>query len=88
MQPKATFQMAVRILGLIVMLYGLESLTEGLLIALGASQPHGATMGYWGGKGIIQLIIGAFMVRGSPDLVDFAFDKQKEDDSASNRKDG
>ena len=79
MKPKHIFAVAVRILGVIVFLYGLADLLEGLLTATGLTRSEYFGASYWGVRAIVEIVAGLLIMRGTVPIVDIAFPSESSE---------
>jgi hypothetical protein len=93
MGVKDWFTLALRVVGVVLLLYGLRDLVDHLLYRLGYfSWPEVSPL-YYVVMGVVQTLAGLYLVRGAPLLVRFAFPETAEgvDDEAEDaeaRRDG
>jgi len=80
MTTKDIMKLIVKALGLIVFLYGLEAVLEGLLGALGLSDPRYAMPQYWGARGAVEVVFGLLVMRGTIPLVELALPEDYSDE--------
>jgi hypothetical protein len=73
MEPKVLFGLAVKTLGLILVLYGLEYFLDALLYAIKTAESNGASGPNWVVFSIAELVLGLAMLRGMVPFVEFAF---------------
>jgi len=77
MKPRDIFKIAIKIVGLYILLRGLESLLEGMIVTLGAQQSHYSSR-YWGIWGIVQTVAGLLIIRFETPLPDMAFPESSD----------
>ena len=73
MGAKDWFTLALRIVGVVLLLYGLRDLVDHLLYQLGYFNWPDVSPRYFVAVGAIQICAGLYLVRGAPLLVGFAF---------------
>lgn len=71
--PKVMFDVAVKTIGLILVLYGLEYFFDALLYAMKTAQPNDSASRPVALFALSELVLGLAMLRGVAPLVDFAF---------------
>lgn len=73
LNPKEVFGLAVKVIGLILVLYGLEYFFDALLYAMKTAQANDTTAHPGSVFAVAEIALGVAMLRGIPPLVDFAF---------------
>jgi hypothetical protein len=81
MGAKDWFTLALRVVGVVLLLYGLRDLFEHLLYRLGYSNWPEVSPLYYIVTGVVQLFAGLYLVRGAPALVRFAYPDAAEDEA-------
>ena len=87
MRPREIFGIAVRIVGLIVTLYGAQALLEGILVATGLTQSSEYPASYWATRGAIETVVGLVLLRGAPGVVQIALSDEPDVEKRSECKD-
>lgn len=89
MGPKEWFAVAIRVLGAILVLYGLAFLMDSLLFRVGYVTYLDVSQLYYVIWGLSYGAVGLYLLRGAPLIVYFAFpeDDEDEDDSDEERTD-
>jgi hypothetical protein len=90
MKPRDAFDVAVKTIGLIAVLYGALSLLDGALILTELANVSHSTPKYWAIRGAGQVFAGLLLLRGSHKIVDFAFldTVQPEETEPNDKVDG
>ena len=93
MGAKDWFTLALRVVGVVLLLYGLRDLVDHLLYRLGYFNWPEISPLYYVVTGVAQALAGLYLVRGAPLLVGFAFpetavDEEDEAEEAEARRDG
>ena len=78
MKSREIFKIIVATLGLVGILYGTIYAVDGLLLALGLNQQVNYPPQIYIVKGLIEIVIGALIMKGFPPFVDIAFPLDKE----------
>jgi hypothetical protein len=86
MKSREIFKIIVATLGLIGILYGTIYAVDGLLLALGLNQQSNYPPQIYIVKGLIQIVIGALIMKGFPPFVNFAFPPDKENKPDENKE--
>ena len=95
MKPRDVFRVVIATTGWIAVCYGVISIVDGLLFAVGLSQLQHTLPRYYGARGLIQIVLGLLVMRGVPPLVDWAFPTETKslsqqnsaaEDASSNQK--
>lgn len=79
MKPDEWLALGARVIGLVWILIGLNSLLDALLLNLGYFQHPESTIGYYVIAGSFMLVLGLYFFRGAPLLVDFAYPAEEEE---------
>jgi hypothetical protein len=82
MEAEDWFAVAVRVVGVVILVAGLGLLLDSLLFKLGYFFYPDSSPGYYLIAGMAQVIIGMYLARGAPLLAEFAF--PIEDNAESN----
>ncbi len=85
MKSEEWFAFAVRVVGLVVALYGLGYLLDSLLFRLGYFNYPDSSPGWYVIVGVFQFVVGLYLLRGAPVVVNFAY--PEEVDSAEEQSD-
>ena len=87
MGTKDWFTLALRIIGVVLLLYGLRDLVDHLLYRLGYfSWPEVSPL-YYVVMGVVQVLAGLYLIRGARLLTDFAFPAADESDAGDDEAD-
>jgi hypothetical protein len=78
MKPRDIFSIILKAIGLIAVLYGFADILDGLLLQVGLGHLERTTPKYWLVRGIVHVVIGLFLMRGFPPLVDIAYPQEPE----------
>ncbi len=73
MTPRDLFGLAIRIIGLIVSIYGLDWLARFTFFQLGYFKLEHTDIGYYLLSAFAYLIAGAYFLRGAPHFVRYAY---------------
>jgi hypothetical protein len=76
------FALALRIIGLVLLFYGLQGLLDAALFKLGYFNFPDSSPGYYLISGLFCTVLGFYLVNGAPGLVSFAYrgnDEYEED---------
>lgn len=79
MKANDYFGVAIRVVGVVMVLYGLRDLLDALLLVLGYFTLMDTNPKYYVVMGLASFLVGLYFVRGAGLLVDFAFPDEKED---------
>jgi hypothetical protein len=74
------FGLALRILGAVVLYYGLSGLLDAALFNLGYFNYPDSSPNYYLISGLFQLVVGIYLLRGAPGLVRFAYPASEDED--------
>ncbi|HZI88641.1 MAG TPA: hypothetical protein VFD48_17540 [Pyrinomonadaceae bacterium] len=77
------FGLAVRILGVVLICFGLQDLLDSSMLRLGYFTLPDSTPAYYLIRGLITLVAGAYLLRGAPLLAEIAYRVDDEDDEAT-----
>jgi len=72
------FALAVRVVGIWLSISGLGSLLDSSLFKLGYFNYLESSPGYYLIYGLAQVLLGLYLVRGAPQLVEFAYPTEDE----------
>jgi len=72
--------LALRVVGVVAFLYGMAYLLESLLSRLGYSNYPEPSPSYYVIFGIAYCVVGAYLVRGAPLIVGYAYPIAEDDD--------
>lgn len=75
------FALAVRVFGVVTIISGLGVLLDSLLFKLGYFNYADSSPGYYLISGLAQIIIGLYLVRGAPHLLELAYPNSEEDEA-------
>ena len=81
MQIEDWFALAVRVVGVWLLISGLGLLLDSSLFKLGYFSYLDSSPGYYLISGLAQVLAGLYLVRGAPQLVAFACPTEEEDES-------
>ena len=70
--------LALRVLGVIVLLYGAGYLLDGTLFQLEYFTYPDSSANYYFVVGILYCVVGLFLIRGAPHIVRFAYPNEEE----------
>ena len=73
------FALAVRVIGVVVFLYGVGYLLDSSLFRLGYFNYLDSSPGYYMIAGISYVIVGLYLMRGAPHIVRFAYPIDEEE---------
>jgi hypothetical protein len=79
MKANDYFEVAIRVIGVVLMIYGLRDLLDALLFVLGYFTIMDTNPKYYLVFGLGSLVLGFYFVRGAGLLVDFAFPNVDDD---------
>ena len=79
--PRIIFDLAVRTIGLILLLYGVQYIFDALLIFANTAQSRETSSHSWVVFGFGELALGIAMVRGVVPLADFAFPAEASEEN-------
>lgn len=76
------FGLALRVTGVVTFIYGAVYLLDALLLRFGYFNSPDSVPGYFVIIGLFYLLIGLYLIRGAPLLIDFAypFEENEEDE--------
>jgi hypothetical protein len=74
------FQLALRIIGVVLVYYGLQALLDAGLFQLGYFQFHESSPGYFLISGLFSTVLGVYLVSGAEAIVRFAYPETEEDE--------
>lgn len=80
MRSEEYFALAARIIGVVILFYGVINLLDGALLQLGYFRSPDTTPGYFVIMGLAWFFAGIYLTRGASLLVKFAYGLTKEDD--------
>lgn len=86
MRVEDWFALAVRVVGITVLIAGLGVLLDSLLLKLGYFYYADTHPGYYLISGAAQVIAGLYLIRGAPFLVGFAYPGEDEDEVDAQEK--
>lgn len=72
--------LALRIIGALLLIYGLQYLLDALLFYLGYFTYPDSTTGYYLISGLTYVFIGLYLLRGAPLLVRFSYPEEEADE--------
>ena len=81
MRPEEWFALALRVLGVIEILYGLGYLLDSSLFRLGYFNYPETTPGYYVIAGIAFTVVGLYLMRGAPLIVAIAYPPEADEES-------
>jgi hypothetical protein len=80
MRVEEWFALALRVLGVLIFLYGLGYLLDSFLFRLGYFNYPESSPAYYVVAGISYSIVGLYLMRGAPQIVRFAYPLEEEQD--------
>jgi len=80
MRVEEWFAIAVRVIGLLILLYGVGYLLDSLLFRLGYFNYPESSPAYYVVAGISYSVVGLYLLRGAPLIVRFAYPVDEEQD--------
>ncbi|HWN08836.1 MAG TPA: hypothetical protein VNO50_06085 [Pyrinomonadaceae bacterium] len=87
MRVESWFALAVRVIGIALLIIpGLLTLLDSLMLKLGYFDLPGTQPGYYLIYGTVQVVVGLYLFRGAPFLVDFAYSNQEDDEAEDEEK--
>jgi hypothetical protein len=86
MKPRDVFSIIVKAIGVIAVLYGFDYILDGALVQIGFANLERTTPKYWLVRGIVHILIGLFLMRGFPPLVDIAYPQESESSQTPTEK--
>ena len=81
MRVEDWFAVAVRVVGVVIFIYGLGWLLDSFLFRLGYFNYLDTSPGYYLIVGLAQVLVGLYLVRGAPHLAGLAYPTEDEDES-------
>lgn len=88
MRVEDWFALAVRVIGVVILLYGIGYLLDSSLFRLGYFNFPESSPGYYLIAGLSYVFVGMYLIRGASHLVRFAFpEKGKEEDENADQRD-
>ena len=82
MKSKDYFSLALRIIGLLTLAHGLRDLVDFGLILLGYTSTR-SSFAYYLILGLLYSVVGLYLLRGAPFVVNFAYPRNREEVSES-----
>ena len=82
MKSKNYFSLALRIIGLLTLAHGLRDLVDFGLILLGYTSTR-SSFAYYLILGLLYSVVGLYLLRGAPFVVNFAYPRNREEVSES-----
>ena len=80
MKTEEWFGLAVRVIGVVALVYGAVYLLEALLFRFGYLNYPESVPGYFLITGLFHLLIGLYLIRGAPLLISFAYPLEENED--------
>jgi len=80
MRAEEWFALAVRVVGVLIFLYGLGYLLDSFLFRLGYFNYPESSPAYYVVAGISYGVVGLYLMRGAPQIVRFAYPVEEEQD--------
>jgi hypothetical protein len=74
------FALALRIIGVLLLFYGLHGLLDAGLFQLGYFTYQDSSVGYYLISGLFYSVVGLYLLRGAPGIVRFAYRANEEDE--------
>lgn len=81
MRVEEWFALAVRVIGVVIFLYGIGYLLDGSLFHLGYFNYAESSPGYYGVAGLSYVIVGLYLMRGASSIVRFAYPPEEEENN-------
>ena len=81
MTPRAVFDVAVRVIGLLVIIASLLYLVSALILFFNPHFPRAAPAMHYLITGVAGLLFGWFLLRGAPFIVRIAYGRDKDSDA-------
>ena len=88
MRPEEMFALALRVIGVLVLVYGTDYLLSALLFKLGYFNYPESSPGYYLIAGLSYVFAGAYLIRGARGLVRFAYPEEEAGDDDEENKEG
>lgn len=82
MRVEDWFALAVRVFGVVIVMYGLGLLLDSFLFKLGYFNYHDSSPGYYMIFGLAEVLAGLYLARGAPHLLEFAYSPEDEDEDS------
>ena len=79
MRVEAWFALAIRVIGVMILLYGVGYLLDSLLFRLGYFNYLESTPAYYVIAGLSYIFLALYLIRGAPHLVRFAYPIEEDD---------
>ena len=86
MRVEEWFALAVRVIGVVITLYGIGYLLDSLLFRLGYFNFPESSPAYYAAAGLSYVFAGMYLIRGAPHVVRFAYPEEEEDESQEEDK--
>jgi hypothetical protein len=86
MKANEYFVIALRVIGVVWVLYGLRELLDALLLSLGYFTQMDTSPRYYVVGGLFSFLAGLFLIRGAPLLAGFAFPDEEEEEEVEAAK--
>ena len=80
MKPKDVFRIIVATVALVGFCYGMLDAIEGLLFKLGLLELQRSHPGYYVAKGMLEMVLAIFIMKGGIPFADIAFPESKPDE--------
>ena len=85
MEAEDWFAVALRVVGVVILVSGLGILLDSLLFKLGYFFYPDSSAGYYLIAGSAQVVVGIYLARGAPLLAEFAYPIEAEEESNADR---
>jgi hypothetical protein len=70
MKPREILEIAVRIVGLVQLLWGVGSIVEAIMYQSGLASAEGFSARYWAIRGVVECVTGLFLLLRSKHVVE------------------
>ena len=81
MRVEEWFSLALKVIGVVIFLYGSGYLLDGSLFHLGYFNYPESSPGYYGAAGLAYVIVGLYLMRGASSIVRFAYPPEEEENN-------
>ncbi len=78
MKSRELFLLAVKVIGFVVVLYGIQNVIDSLMISMGYANVNLSTPRYWAARGFIKIVAGVYLMVGSTPLVNQLYSQKPE----------
>ena len=73
MKPLDSFEIAVRVVGLVQFLWGIGSIVEAITFQTGIASTEGFSARYWAIRGVVECVTGLFLLLRANQIVEIAY---------------